>query len=106
MATVCHRPQDIYTGPYVDEAPDLLVYFDDLSWRATQDIGHGTLYSFDTEIGPDDAVHDYQGIVALSSAGGTPGRRLENADLRDIAPTILTAMGVSPPEDFEGKSLI
>lgn len=106
MATRCHRPQDIYSGPYVDQAPDLMVYFDDLSWRATQDIGHDTLYCFDTEIGPDDAVHDYSGIMAVRPAGRSKAARVGNAQLMDIAPTILKLMGVEIPADFEGKPLV
>ncbi len=106
METVCHRPQDIYTGPYVNEAPDLLVYLDNLSWRAGQDIGHDSIYSFDTEIGPDDAVHDEYGIVAMRVAGGEGGGKVEGAQLMDIAPTVLKAMGIEPPPDMEGRSLI
>ena len=52
------------------DAPDLFVYFDDLHWRAGQDIGHGTIWSFDTEIGPDDSVHDYYGMFVMSPAPG------------------------------------
>jgi len=106
LATVCHRPQDIFTGPYVNEAPDLLVYLDDLSWRAGQDIGHDSIYSFDTEIGPDDAVHDHYGIVTVRQPGQNKSERLEGAQLMDIAPTILKSMGIDPPADMEGQSLI
>ena len=106
MNTRALRPQDLFTGPYLDEAPDLLVYFDDLSWRAGQDIGNDSLYSFETEIGPDDAVHDYDGIFVLSLPGEQRGERVEGLHLMDVAPTVLKLLDVNIPSDFEGRSTI
>lgn len=103
MATRALRPQELFTGPYVADAPDLFVYFDDLYWRAGQDVGHDGLHSFDTEIGPDDSVHDYQGIFVMSRPGQQRGQRLEGLDLRDVAPTVLDALGVPVPGEMEGK---
>jgi predicted AlkP superfamily phosphohydrolase/phosphomutase len=103
MATRALRPQELFTGPYVADAPDLFVYFDDLYWRAGQDVGHDGLHSFDTEIGPDDSVHDYQGIFVMSRPGQQRGQRLEGLDLRDVAPTVLEALGVPVPGEMEGK---
>jgi len=36
----------------------------------------------------------------------TPGKRLENASLLDLAPTIATVMGITPDPDWEGKPLV
>lgn len=108
MATRAIKPQDVYTGPYTDTAPDLCVYFDDLYWRATEDVGHDSLYSFDTEIGPDDAVHAQQGIYILRPPGGTGGGRpLEGLRLLDGgAPTILQLFGLPVPPDMEGRPVM
>lgn len=103
METRALRPQDLFSGPYVESAPDLLVYFDDLYWRAGQDIGHDTLYSFDTEIGPDDSVHDYDGIVVIARPGEQRGAQISGVHCMDVAPTVLDALGVSVPGDWEGK---
>lgn len=104
MATRALRPQEVYHGPYTDQAPDLCVYFDDLYWRASEDVGHDGLYAFETELGPDDAVHDQHGIYILRPPGGGGGRRLEGLRLLDGgAPTILQLFGLPVPEDMEGK---
>ncbi len=105
MNTKALRPQELFTGPYVDEAPDLLVYFDDLYWRAGQHIGNDSLYSFDTEIGPDDAVHDYDGIFVLSLPGEQRGEKMR-LQLMDVAPTVLKLLNVEIPANFEGTSVI
>jgi len=104
MKTRALRPQDIYTGPYVDDAPDLLVYFDDLYWRAGQDLGHDTLYSFDTEIGPDDAVHDYHGIFLVHEPGQQAASTFEEAQAVDVAAVVLKLLDIPQPRHFEGSA--
>lgn len=98
------KPEEIYRGDRIDEAPDLLVYFGDLYWRATEDIGHDSIYSFETEIGPDDAVHDYEGIFIMydpRQPGG--GRELTGLHLLDGAPTVLSLMDLPIPAEMEGR---
>ena len=104
MKTKALRPQELFNGPYVDEAPDLLVYFDDLYWRAGQHLGNDSLYSFDTEVGPDDAVHDYDAIFVLSIPGQQGGEKVR-LQLMDVAPTVLKLLNVEVPTDFEGASV-
>jgi len=105
MPTRAVKPQDIYTGEHVDKAPDLLVFFGDLSWRVTEEIGHDSIYGFETELGPDDALHSQYGIFILSD--GTPhgAQRVEGLRLIDGAPTIISLMGLGVPEDMEGKAV-
>jgi predicted AlkP superfamily phosphohydrolase/phosphomutase len=106
MKTTVVRPQDIYTGPFVDDAPDLMVYMDDLNWRLGQDLGNEDLYAFDTEIGPDDSVHDYCGMIAARVPGDTQLRLGDPSHLMDVAPTVLELLGVPVPEHMEGRSLV
>ena len=103
MDTRALKPQEVYTGQHVDKAPDLLVFFGDLSWRVTEDIGHDSVYGFETELGPDDALHSQHGMFVLSDSETKNGKRVEGLRLIDGAPTILSLMGVSVPEDMEGK---
>ena len=105
MKTVAHKAQDLYTGPYVGDAPDLLVYFDELHWRAGQDIGNPSVYSFDTEIGPDDSVHDFHGIYASIAPGHPEGGHKQGLQLMDVAPTACRLLGIDVPADMEGKSV-
>ncbi len=105
MQTVVHKPQELYSGPYVDDAPDLLVYFDDLYWRAGQDLGNETIHSFETEIGPDDGVHDYHGIYVSVAPGRTETGRREGLQLMDVAPTVLELLDVPIPAEMEGNKI-
>jgi predicted AlkP superfamily phosphohydrolase/phosphomutase len=69
--------------------PDLLVFFDDLNYRALGSVGHGSVYSRDNDTGPDACNHDWNGIF-LFAGPGVPARG-ERADLEiyDVAATIL-----------------
>ncbi len=64
------RPEDVY--PVVrGDPPDLMAYFDDLSWRAAGTIGWDTPYLKENDRGPDDAVHDWHGIFTIYDPEGT-----------------------------------
>ncbi len=50
--------------------------------------------------------HRPQGIFLLSGPGIAPDQSIEGATLLDIAPTILTLLGLPVGEDMEGKVLV
>ena len=104
MGNKVFRPEDIYKQVN-GIAPDLLVYFGDLSWRSVGTVGFDKVYTFDNDTGPDDANHDYYGIFVLNDrTGGSAGER-KNLNLIDVAPTILSLQGVPIPRDMQGKSI-
>ncbi len=100
------RPQDHYEvleGDY----PDLMVYFDDLYWRSAGTLGYGTMYLAENDTGPDDAVHNYDGIYILHDPLGGPGGPVgrKDASIIDIAPTVLDIMGIAAPHEMKGKPI-
>jgi predicted AlkP superfamily phosphohydrolase/phosphomutase len=105
IGTVAYKPQDVYKGPNIDQAPDLIVFFGDLFWRSTGTIGHDSIHSFETEVGPDDAVHAQHGIFILYDPREKRGKKLEDLEIYDVAPTVLNVMGIDIPEDMEGKAI-
>jgi len=106
IGTRAFKPQEIYKGKFVEEAPDLIVYFGDLDWRATGSVGHDSLYSFETEIGPDDAVHAQHGIFIMKAPGVEAMGRVEGLHIMDGAPTVLSLLDIPVPDDMEGKSIV
>ncbi|MFX0075460.1 MAG: alkaline phosphatase family protein [Candidatus Hermodarchaeota archaeon] len=102
MDTKIFRPEDLYSNINGD-APDLMVYFDDLNWRSAGTVGYDSMYLDENDTGPDDAVHDYHGIFIISQGIKKKGIRIEPKNILDIAPTILNIFGIQIPKDFEGK---
>jgi predicted AlkP superfamily phosphohydrolase/phosphomutase len=104
IGTVAHKPETLYQVRN-GIAPDLLVYFGNLSWRSLGQVGTGAVHAFENDTGPDDANHAMDGLYILA-ADGVPGGPAPARDLRDIAPTILTLLGEPVPADMEGQSIV
>ncbi len=98
------KPEDIYEDCQGDY-PDLMVYFDSLAWRASSGMGHESMYYYENEIGPDDAVHDWDGIyLAHFPDQSTPKEASQR--ILDICPTILRYMGIEIPDYMAGSPIL
>lgn len=67
-----YKPEKIYREVR-GVAPDLIVLFGDLHWRSVGSFGHGTVWVYDNDTGPDDANHAMHGLYILAVLGGGPG---------------------------------
>jgi len=95
------KPQEFFKETRGDY-PDLMVYFDDLYWRSAGTLGHNKKYLLENDTGPDDAVHAQDGIYLIYDPRNRIKKR-KDARISDIAPTILSLMGIPIPEDMEGS---
>jgi len=104
IGTVVHRPEDLY--PQVNGvAPDLIVHFGDLFWRAVGTVGGDEgIHTFDNDTGPDDANHAQHGLL-IAAGPGIPAGERAGMDLLDVAPTILTLLGQPVPATMRGAPL-
>lgn len=105
LDTKVYRRKDIHSGEYAKFGPDLFVYFDNCYWNISELIGYDSIYSYDTPKGPDDGGHGPFGFFAMAGKGVPKRGKVSDADLLDIAPTILHLFGVTIPQDMEGKVL-
>lgn len=106
IGTVVYKPQEIYQR-IRNIAPDLLVYWGNLDWRSVGSFGHGGVYTFENDTGPDDANHAMNGLFILHDPrqpGG--GQEIRGRQLMDVAPTLLDIMGIKPPADMQGRHLL
>jgi predicted AlkP superfamily phosphohydrolase/phosphomutase len=94
--------EDLYKGPYVDQAPDLIVESESNGYDSVGWLGYNTLTSNnDVKSGN----HRKNGIVILWGMNVNKNVT-KNASIIDIAPTVLKMIGLKIPEDIDGKSLI
>lgn len=102
MKNIVLKPEETY-DVLKGDPPDLMVFFDDLSWRSAGTIGHDSLYLPENDKGPDDAVHDWEGVFVIYDPARTRGEDLGERSILDIAPTVLRMMDIPIPEDMSGK---
>ena len=88
MDNKIYFPQEIYSGKFFKESPDIMVYFDNLSCGVNNDVGNSGLYSWATTKGSDDAGHMTKGTFILSKKG-LEKKEIENLNLKDVTPMIL-----------------
>lgn len=102
MGSRACRPEDLY-DTVKGVAPDLIVYFGDLSWRSVGSIGLKSILTFENDTGPDDANHDWDGVFILKDGGRFRNEKREGLELLDVGPTVLDLMGAEVPADMLGK---
>jgi predicted AlkP superfamily phosphohydrolase/phosphomutase len=102
---VCHR-DEIYTGPWVDWAPDLVVKFRDYAYRCVSRKGSQKRPSVVEKV-PDDwglsGFHRPNGIFAVRGPGIREGVESRALRIEDVFPLILRLMRVPVPDDIDGK---
>jgi predicted AlkP superfamily phosphohydrolase/phosphomutase len=105
IGTVAYRPKDIY--PVVrGTPPDLIVLFGNLDWRSVGSVGMPAIHTFENDTGPDDANHSWDGILALCGAQVPAAGRVEGAQVRDVARTVMALFGLAPPETMGGRNIL
>lgn len=94
--TIVHKPDVFYknTNGY---PPDLMVYFDDLYWRSAATVGRRKYYLDRNDTGPDDAVHDWNGIFIKYDKANpvkNSSRNIRQYNILDIHSMILKEFGL------------
>lgn len=98
------KREDIYHGPYLDQAPDLIlrprdernIFFGLADFGSNNTVD--TVYRYS-------GMHRDYGLLMMSGKGVRKGARIEGAGIEDLAPTILYAMGSPIPQDMDGSPL-
>jgi predicted AlkP superfamily phosphohydrolase/phosphomutase len=98
------RREDLYTGPHIEEAPDLQFLPADMSNKplGTLDL---TSNKFITPVYGNSGDHRMHGIFLGRGPELRRGARVEGARIIDYAPTILHSFGVEVPADMDGRVL-
>jgi predicted AlkP superfamily phosphohydrolase/phosphomutase len=99
------KPEDIYTTQN-GVAPDLIVIFGGLRWRSVGSLGHGSIYTFENDTGPDEANHAEQGIFIMNNAPGVEAGEKTGMHLWDVHCTILDLFGLEPAQGALGTSVL
>lgn len=97
------KREDVYEGPYVDKAPDIVAIPND-SYEFFGMYG----FTFNKMIIPtfgNSGSHRSNGIFMAVGDGLKEGEEIEGANIVDVASTVLHVMGLSVPGNMDGRVL-
>jgi predicted AlkP superfamily phosphohydrolase/phosphomutase len=105
------RREDLYHGPFLSEAPDLIVEWVDYAYwgRASFDQPTTPVFQaqrfFEYSSQPLSGSHRPQGILIAHGPRIQPGAKHAGAQLQDVATTVLHLLQVAPTTPLDGKLL-
>jgi len=106
-----YRPEDLFQGPYVNEAPDLLLQLRDGVYHvkpgsvAKSGEVFGLTNRFKSVPLDHSGIHRLFGIMLAYGSAIRDGSEVTEAEIIDLAPTILHLLGLPIPDDMDGKVL-
>lgn len=99
------KREDVYNGPYLNIAPDILLQFsDDSMIIPKRQLGKKELFKNYDEISLS-SDHSLYGIFLITGPFIKKSTNIKGHKIQDIAPTIMYLMGLPIPEDMDGKVL-
>jgi predicted AlkP superfamily phosphohydrolase/phosphomutase len=97
-----YRREEIYSGPFIERTPDLIVQPRGWEYMAFGHADFGSNRLVEPIVGLS-GHHRPEGVVILAGAGAKAGTQLHGASILDLAPTILHALGVAVPQELDGR---
>lgn len=102
-----YAASDLYQGPYLEHAPDLIVGYNDgfrTSWDAA--VGKVTAETFEDNEKAWSGDHCVDPTIVPGVLFSNRAIQAENPGIEDMAPTALDLFGVPAPPWMEGKSIL
>lgn len=94
------RKEDVYHGPYIGDAPDIIVGIKGGRCLMQKEIYHKRLFY---NAYKSSGTHRMEGIFVVKGDGIRSGYSLDGIEITDLLPTILYVLGLPIPEDMDGK---
>lgn len=111
LVKCAHRREDVYRGPYTEQAPDIVIEWADYRYwgRGRFDISIPTVlearHQHDFSELPVTGTHRPEGIFMLRGPGIRPNQQITGARIIDMAPTLLQLFGLAVPNGMDGSIL-
>lgn len=103
IAVRAFKKEEIYAGPYLDIAPDIILELGGFSYNVFESpMSQKTLIDY---VHKPEGAHHVDGIFAAYGKNVAAGRKIEGATICDVAPTILSSYGIPIPAYMDGNVL-
>ena len=107
-----YHSDEVYHGPFVDKATDLIIEWHKNAVTDAVDFGDGKIVTIDRH-GAENPLerlicgaHDPMGILFMAGGPVRRGLDLKEANIMDIAPTVLYLLGQPIPDDMDGGVIL
>jgi predicted AlkP superfamily phosphohydrolase/phosphomutase len=105
-----YRREDLYQGPFLNQAPDLVIKWRDYAyWGRGRYDSQSPIFEtggqFDFTDQPLTGSHRLEGMLIAQGASIRSGAKLEGTCLLDLAPTILNLLGIDLSDSLDGRIL-
>jgi len=94
--------EEIYAGPYVDEAPDVVFLPADMKYKALGTLDF-TSSTFAFPVYGNSGDHRLEGIFLAAGPSFRKATRLGRLSIIDVAPTLAYLLGLEVPRQMDGK---
>lgn len=94
--------EELYEGPYLDEAPDVIFVPRDMSYKALGTLDF-TSNNFMDPVYGNSGDHRMNGVFLGLGPGFASGANIDSLSILDIAPTVLYLLGLPVPRAMDGK---
>ncbi len=99
------RREDLYSGPELASAPDILFTIDDYSCVPCSTVGHEPLFLNRSRMPSQTGTHRPDGILVVQGEEVRCGAEIPEANIADVAPTVLHLMEMDVPPGIDGHIL-
>ena len=107
VVSALYKTNELFHGPHIGDAPDLIVVMRDLAYitRQGHEFGSSSGDIFTDPLTHESGGHRLDGVLIASGSGFAQLGEASVASLMDIAPTVLHLLGCPVPENMDGRVL-
>jgi len=105
MTVKAYKREEIYYGPYTDQAPDIIFSINDGECESDVRFGHSNTIRQGTNDVRQSGTHRDKGVFIAHGSNIKQGHKIKEAKIIDITPTLLHIFGVPIPKNIDGRVL-
>jgi predicted AlkP superfamily phosphohydrolase/phosphomutase len=106
LITDIHKREDVYSGPYLSGAADIMFSIQDYLYQSSVKMGLESASILGLSEYGDSSSHRPEGVFVMAGPGIRKIGQIQSAQVTDILPTILALLDVPIPTDLDGKPIM